>query len=234
MTSIRRETEHHSGLHNEWRPLCLNQSEEGFMLYTIGVVMWSLGVGLVSSTTGGIVSHPFSCLHYRKWLWVCFRDEKDNKKTIVHYPFNRAPLRTTVFRTGISAKGGVKTGDFYEQGTIIAIVLIVLGVAAFADQGINYKTRKGMDLGAVQVTAGKTKISLSPLCRSNRPGRRIILLVRSSKEGLTLRFLKIEFLQNIGASFFRSFSCSTFFVCSNTCTLRLPGRFLFFSENAKS
>ena len=45
-----------------------------------------------------------------------------------------------------------------KQGTIIAIVLIVLGVAAFAYQGITYKTReKAVDLGAVQVTAEKTK-----------------------------------------------------------------------------
>jgi hypothetical protein len=41
---------------------------------------------------------------------------------------------------------------------ILAILLIVVGIAAFAYQGITYKSReKVVDLGAVQVTAEKTR-----------------------------------------------------------------------------
>jgi len=71
-----------------------------------------------------------------------------------------------------------------KQGTIIAIVLIVLGVAAFAYQGITYKTReKAVDLGAVQVTAEKTKhIPISPIAGVIALAGGIILLVRSSKK----------------------------------------------------
>jgi hypothetical protein len=41
---------------------------------------------------------------------------------------------------------------------ILAIILIVVGIAAFAYQGITYKSReKVVDLGPVQVTAEKTR-----------------------------------------------------------------------------
>jgi len=48
---------------------------------------------------------------------------------------------------------------------IIAIILIALGIAAFAYQGITYTTReKVVDLGPIQVTAEKTKtIPLLPI-----------------------------------------------------------------------
>jgi hypothetical protein len=48
---------------------------------------------------------------------------------------------------------------------VIAIILIVLGVAAFAYQGITYTTReKVVDLGPIQVTSEKTKtIPLPPI-----------------------------------------------------------------------
>ncbi|MHB8139580.1 MAG: DUF3185 domain-containing protein [Smithellaceae bacterium] len=48
---------------------------------------------------------------------------------------------------------------------IIAIVLIVLGIAALAYQGITYTTReKVVDLGPIQMTAEKTKtIPLPPI-----------------------------------------------------------------------
>jgi hypothetical protein len=46
-----------------------------------------------------------------------------------------------------------------------AVLLIVLGVAAFAYQGITYTTReKVVDMGPIQVTADKTKtIPLPPI-----------------------------------------------------------------------
>jgi hypothetical protein len=45
-----------------------------------------------------------------------------------------------------------------KQNIVLAIVLIVLGVAAFAYQGITYKTReKAVDLGSLHVTTEKTK-----------------------------------------------------------------------------
>jgi len=48
---------------------------------------------------------------------------------------------------------------------IIAIILIAIGIAAFAYQGITYTTReKVVDLGPIQVTTEKTKtLPLLPL-----------------------------------------------------------------------
>ena len=48
---------------------------------------------------------------------------------------------------------------------IIAIILIVLGIVAFAYQGINYTTReKVVDIGPIQVTSEKTKtLPLPPI-----------------------------------------------------------------------
>jgi hypothetical protein len=48
---------------------------------------------------------------------------------------------------------------------IIAIILIVLGIAAIAYQGINYTTReKVVDIGPIQVTSEKTKtLPLPPI-----------------------------------------------------------------------
>lgn len=49
--------------------------------------------------------------------------------------------------------------------TIIGIILIIVGIAAFAYQGITYTTRdKVVDIGPVQVTSEKTKtIPLPPI-----------------------------------------------------------------------
>lgn len=49
--------------------------------------------------------------------------------------------------------------------TIIAIILIALGIGALAYQGITYTTReKVVDLGPIQMTAEKTKtIPLPPI-----------------------------------------------------------------------
>jgi len=48
---------------------------------------------------------------------------------------------------------------------IIAVILIALGIAAFAYQGITYTTReKVVDIGPIQVTSEKTKtLPLPPI-----------------------------------------------------------------------
>lgn len=52
-----------------------------------------------------------------------------------------------------------------KAATIVGIALIILGVVAFAYQGITYTTReKVIDLGPVQATVEKTEtIPLTPL-----------------------------------------------------------------------
>ena len=62
---------------------------------------------------------------------------------------------------------------------IIAVVLIALGIAAFAYQGINYTTReKVVDIGPIQVTSEKTKtISLPPIIGVIALAGGIVLLV---------------------------------------------------------
>jgi len=45
-----------------------------------------------------------------------------------------------------------------KTNTLIAIILIIVGIVAFAYQGITYTSReKVVDLGPVQVTAEKTR-----------------------------------------------------------------------------
>ncbi len=52
-----------------------------------------------------------------------------------------------------------------KTNTILAIVLIVIGIAALTYQGFSYTTReKAIDLGPIQVTADKThNIPLPPI-----------------------------------------------------------------------
>jgi hypothetical protein len=68
---------------------------------------------------------------------------------------------------------------------IIAIILIALGIAAFAYQGITYTTReKVVDLGPIQVTADKTKtIPLPPIVGAIALVGGIVLLVVGSRKG---------------------------------------------------
>ena len=68
---------------------------------------------------------------------------------------------------------------------IIAIILIALGIAAFAYQGITYTTReKVVDLGPIQVTAEKTKtLPLPPIVGAIALVGGIVLLVMGSKKG---------------------------------------------------
>ena len=68
---------------------------------------------------------------------------------------------------------------------IIAIILIALGIVAFAYQGITYTTReKVVDLGPVHVTAEKTKtLPLPPIVGAIAIVGGIVLLVMGSKKG---------------------------------------------------
>jgi hypothetical protein len=68
---------------------------------------------------------------------------------------------------------------------IIAIMLIALGIAAFAYQGITYTTReKVVDLGPIHVTAEKTKtLPLPPIAGAVAIVGGIVLLVMGSKKG---------------------------------------------------
>ena len=68
---------------------------------------------------------------------------------------------------------------------ILAIILIALGIAAFAYQGITYTTReKVVDIGPIQVTAEKTKtLPLPPIVGAIAIVGGIVLLVMGSKKG---------------------------------------------------
>ena len=68
---------------------------------------------------------------------------------------------------------------------IVAVVLIALGVAASAYQGITYTTReKVVDLGPIQVTAEKTKrLSVPPIAGAIALVGGIVLLIMGIKKG---------------------------------------------------
>jgi hypothetical protein len=68
---------------------------------------------------------------------------------------------------------------------IIAIILIVMGIAAFAYQGITYTTReKVVDIGPIQVTSEKTKtLPLPPIIGVIALVGGIVLLVVGVKKG---------------------------------------------------
>ncbi len=63
--------------------------------------------------------------------------------------------------------------------SLIGILLIVLGIAAFAYQGITYTTQeKVVDLGPVQMTAEKTRtIPLPPIMGGIALAGGIVLLI---------------------------------------------------------
>ncbi len=67
---------------------------------------------------------------------------------------------------------------------IIAIILIALGIAALAYQGITYTTReKVIDVGPIHMTAEKTKtIPLPPILGAIALVGGIVLLVVGSKK----------------------------------------------------
>lgn len=68
--------------------------------------------------------------------------------------------------------------------TVIAIVLIVLGIVAFAYQGITYTTRgKTIDLGPVQVATQKThNIPLPPIVGGIALVGGIVLLIVNTRK----------------------------------------------------
>jgi len=68
--------------------------------------------------------------------------------------------------------------------TIVAIILIALGVVSFAYQGISYTTReKAVDLGPIQVTTEKTKtIPLPPIVGGLALVGGVVLLAVGSKK----------------------------------------------------
>jgi hypothetical protein len=68
---------------------------------------------------------------------------------------------------------------------VIAVILIALGIAAFAYQGFTYTTReKVVDFGPIQVTADKTKtIPVPPILGAVAVVGGIVLLVIGSRKG---------------------------------------------------
>jgi hypothetical protein len=76
-----------------------------------------------------------------------------------------------------------KTGGSMRPKIIIAILLIVLGIAAFAYQGITYTTRdKVVDLGPIHMTAERTKtLPLSPIVGAIALVGGIVLLMVGNK-----------------------------------------------------
>lgn len=72
-----------------------------------------------------------------------------------------------------------------KTNSLIGIILIVIGIIAFAYQGITYTTReKVVDLGPIQVTADKTKtLPLPPIVGGIALVGGIVLLVIGNKKG---------------------------------------------------
>lgn len=70
-----------------------------------------------------------------------------------------------------------------KTNTLIAVILIALGIVAFAYQGITYTTReKVLDIGPVQMTTEKTKtIPLPPIMGALALVGGIVLLVMGKK-----------------------------------------------------
>jgi hypothetical protein len=71
-----------------------------------------------------------------------------------------------------------------KTNTLIGIILIVVGIVAFAYQGITYTTReKVVDLGPIQVTSETTKtLPLPPIVGGIALVGGIVLLVVGEKK----------------------------------------------------
>jgi len=69
--------------------------------------------------------------------------------------------------------------------TLLGVILIIVGVVAFAYQGITYTTReKVVDVGPVHMSADKTRtIPLTPIVGAVALAGGIALLVVGSKKG---------------------------------------------------
>ena len=72
-----------------------------------------------------------------------------------------------------------------KTNTLLGIILIAVGIVAFAYQGITYTTReKVVDIGPIQVTADKTKtLPLPPIVGAIALVGGIVLLVIGNKKG---------------------------------------------------
>jgi hypothetical protein len=72
-----------------------------------------------------------------------------------------------------------------KTNTLIGIILIVVGIVAFAYQGITYTTReKVVDLGPIHVTSEKTRtLPLPPIVGAIALVGGIVVLVIGSKKG---------------------------------------------------
>ena len=72
-----------------------------------------------------------------------------------------------------------------KTSMLTGIILIVIGIVAFAYQGITYTTReKVVDIGPIQVTADKTKtLPFPPIVGAVALVGGIVLLVIGSKKG---------------------------------------------------
>jgi hypothetical protein len=72
-----------------------------------------------------------------------------------------------------------------KTSMLIGIILIVIGIIAFAYQGITYTTReKVVDIGPIQMSADKTKtIPLPPILGGIALVGGIVLLVAGSRKG---------------------------------------------------
>jgi len=71
-----------------------------------------------------------------------------------------------------------------KRYTMIGFILIVLGIAALAYEGISYTTReKVVDIGPVHVTAEKTRtLPLSPIAGALALAGGIVLLVMGRRK----------------------------------------------------
>ena len=86
----------------------------------------------------------------------------------------------SAWATGLSMEG-----HEMKTNTLLGIILIVVGVIAFAYQGIDYTTReKVIDLGPVHMTAERTRtLPLPPIVGAIALIGGIVLLVTGSKKG---------------------------------------------------
>jgi uncharacterized membrane protein HdeD (DUF308 family) len=76
-------------------------------------------------------------------------------------------------------------GHEMKTNTLLGIILIVVGIIAFAYQGISYTSReKVVDLGPVHMSADRTRtIPLPPIVGAIAIIGGIVLLVTGSKKG---------------------------------------------------
>ncbi len=72
-----------------------------------------------------------------------------------------------------------------KSSMVIGLLLIVIGIASFAYQGITYTTRENVvDIGPIHMTADKEKtIPLTPVVGAIALVGGIVLVVMGSKKG---------------------------------------------------